>query len=334
MSIEYKIGDSRNLIHNLENESIDCVMTSPPYWGLRDYGHNDQIGLEETPELYLKYLVGLFSDIKTKLKPSGNCFVNLGDTYSRSGSCDDFTDKRVKGRGHIARNEGVPPKSLCMIPERFAWGMIESGWILRNKIIWHKPNHMPESVTDRLTKSYEVIYHFTKSQRYYYDLDAIREPHTTQEKRPSGMTRSQGYNGKYKGNAINPETSGSPRARTQRKSVVLREQNKNINHQDVFGLNTKGKNPGDVWSINTKPYSKAHFAVYPLELVRKPILAGCPVGGTVLDPFGGSGTTAEFCRKNERNCIIFELNPEYETLIQERAMTKTPDITQFFKHEV
>ena len=277
--INIKIGDSRELIHKLDNSSIDCIMTSPPYYGLRDYGHDNQIGLEKTPEEYLNKLVGLFSDIQTKLKDSGNCFVNIGDTYSGSGkgagsagSKESWTfDRRP------AINENLPAKCLCMIPERFAWQMIETGWILRNKIIWYKPNHMPESVTDRLTKSYEVVYHFVKSQKYYYDLDAIRDPYKIQES----------------------------------------------------DNNPLGKNPGDVWQINTHPYPEAHFAVYPIELIRKPILAGCPVGGIVLDPFGGSGATAEFCRKNQRNCILFELNPDYESLIKERAMVNIPELTEF-----
>lgn len=280
--IKINIGDCRNLIHDLDDNSIDCVMTSPPYWGLRDYGHEDQIGLEETPEQFLDNLVGLFSNIKDKLKVSGNCFVNLGDTYGKD-------------------------KSMCMIPERFAWQMIESGWILRNKIIWYKPNHMPESVTDRLTKSYEVVYHFTKSQKYFYDLDAIREPH-----KENSLKRWK------KGGEIVEKTKGW---------------DENSSHVGLRAasnpLNEKGKNPGDVWHINTKPYSKAHFAVYPLELVRRPILAGCPVGGVVLDPFGGSGTTAEFCRKNQRDCIIMELNPEFKPLIEGRSMANIPELCMF-----
>jgi len=374
--IKINIGDSRELIHEINDNSIDCVMTSPPYWGLRDYGHSDQIGLEGTPEQFLNNLVGLFSNIKDKLKASGNSFVNLGDTYNKN-------------------------KTLCMIPERFAWQMIDAGWILRNKIIWYKPNHMPESVTDRLTKSYEVVYHFTKSQKYYYDLDAIREPHKTEPPKPSR------YKGKFKGGSINPESVSSPRARTQRetKPYAVAERAKDLveyrenlpsleelkgylkkykqesgltideieyiygnqaphhwfngecyppasdwlklksilNFDDIYDKvmtsvyskpaekvnNAFGKNPGDVWHINTKPYSKAHFAVYPLELVRRPILAGCPVGGVVLDPFGGSGTTAEFCRKNQRDCIIFELNPEYEPLIKERSMANIPELSMF-----
>ena len=313
-----KIGDSRELIHTLDDSSIDCVMTSPPYWGLRDYGHDNQMGLENTPEEYLDNMVGLFSDIKDKLKPDGNCFVNLGDTHNgtkKGNKC--LKNNMVNTEGFTKQKSNIPDKCLCMIPERFAWQMIQAGWILRNKIIWYKPNHMPESVTDRLTKSYEVIYHFVKLQKYYYDLDAIRELHKTMENRPSGMARSQKYNGKYKGSSINPEISSSPRARNTRE------------HYNGNDNNPLGKNPGDVWHINTKPYSKAHFAVYPLELIRRPILAGCPVGGVVLDPFGGSGTTAEFCRKNQRGCIIFELNPEYEQLIKDRTMLDTPDITSF-----
>jgi DNA modification methylase len=319
--IDVQIGDSRELVHNLEDESIDCVMTSPPYWGLRDYGHGNQIGSEPTPGEYLSNLISIFSNIRLKLKETGNCFVNLGDTYY-NGSQPPGT--KVQGNPEYnknrpsreatktpSRNEmDFPTKSLCMIPERFAWEMIQRGWILRNKIIWHKPNPMPESVTDRLTKTYEVIYHFTKSQKYYYDLDSIREPH--KENSMKGISQNVDHQqGSYRGIGGTYKTNGPMKA----------------------VCNPSGKNPGDVWSINTKPYSKAHFAVYPLELVRKPILAGCPVGGTVLDPFGGSGTTAEFCRKNERDCIIFELNPEYEPLIQERAMTKIPDINQFCSHE-
>lgn len=199
--------------------------------------------------------------------------------------------------------------------------MIKHGWILRNKIVWYKPNHMPESVTDRLTKSYEMVYHFVKQQKYYYNLDAIREPHTTKENRPAGIVRSRtfGYDGKYEGNKMH-EDFDSPRARTQRKSV---------GGNTINDTNPMGKNPGDVWQINTKPYSKAHFAVFPIELVKRPLLAGCPVGGIVLDPFGGSGTVAEFCRKNERNCTIIELNRDYEQLIEERSMINTPTLDTY-----
>lgn len=315
--IEIMIGDARDLIHDITEETIDCVMTSPPYWGLRDYGHNDQIGTEATPDAYLENLINLFIDIKDRLKDSGNCFVNLGDTYyNGSQSAGD----KVQGNSEFNKNRpsreatktpsrsslDYPCKSLCMIPERFAIGMIERGWILRNKVIWHKSNPMPESVTDRLTKTYEVVYHFVKSQKYFYDLDAIREPlKESSLKRMSQDVESQ--KGSLRGEGGSYKTNGSMKA---------------VCHPN-------GKNPGDVWTIGTKPYSGAHFAVYPLELVRRPVLAGCPVGGVVLDPFGGSGTTAEFCRKNQRDCITFELNPEYEPLIKERSMANIPELMSF-----
>lgn len=373
MTIDIRIGDSRELIHELPDKSVDCCVTSPPYWGLRDYktepiifdglqdcehdfsieitkeqsggkGYKDtvrgshfgvvstsfcskcgawrgQLGLEPTPELFIKHLLDFFDDVKLKLKAEGNCFVNLGDTYSGSGcGTNDYRtekSKSINGKGKNAvmyktggiaqKLKSIPAKSLCMIPQRFAWGMIERGWILRNEIIWSKPNHMPESVTDRLTKAHEVIYHFVKQQRYYYNLDAIRESH----KESSIKRDSSGYN-----------TSPMP-GRYQ----VPWERRSGTDEQTF--LNSKGKNPGDVWQVTTQPYSEAHFAVFPLELVRRPILAGCPISGTVLDPFGGSGTVGEFCRHNDRNAILFDLNPEYGKLIRERTMANIPELDSF-----
>lgn len=295
-------------------------MTSPPYWGLRNYNHPDQIGLESTPEEYLTNLWHVFDLVKPILKDVGNCFVNLGDTYNQiKHGNTDLKNKRANSNTFIKNKcKSLPDKCLCMIPQRFAWGMVERGWILRNEIIWHKSNHMPESITDRLTKSHEVVYHFVKKGKYYYDLDAIREPHKTQENRPSGIIRSRtfGYNGKYEGNKLH-EDFGSPRARTQRKKT-------GIKFDDNENPNPKGKNPGDVWQISTKPYREAHFAVFPLKLVEKPILAGCPVGGHVLDMFGGSGTVGEFCRHNDRSCTLIELNNKYKPLIKSRTMADTP----------
>jgi DNA modification methylase len=306
-------------------------------WGLRDYGHPEQIGLEPTPEEYLQNLWTVFDGVKVALKDTGNCFVNLGDTYSsRSGglASGDYGKLGYDGRAPAIKQSktDLPDKCLCMIPERFAWGMIERDWILRNKIVWHKPNHMPESVTDRLTKSYEVVYHFVKQQKYYYNLDAIREPHKTTDNR-NVADRHLKYRGKFDG-SDNSESFGSPRSRTQRNKDKHASNDSRTSaglHEDRWDeyFNEKGKNPGDVWSINTKPYSKAHFAVFPIELVRRHILAGCPIGGHVLDPFGGSGTVAEFCRKNERNCTLIELNPEYKELQIDRSMANTPELFSF-----
>ncbi len=373
--IDLRIGDSRKLIHGLTDKSIDCVVTSPPYWGLRDYGHPDQIGLERTPEEFLKTLFNFFDDVMLKLKDEGNCFVNLGDSYFGSGGAGgDYNEGGIregqkKYKQGTFKHKYLKSKSLVMIPERFAWGMIEHGWILRNKIIWGKPNHMPESVTDRLTKSYEVVYHFVKQQKYYYDLDVIREPHKNSSMERYQRTlkmggakhagkvgfeiysgndwKPEGYSGKFDG-LIGSESFGSPRARTQRKGAeykgkwvdnqgYMNEVQKRINEARANGVphdsalnHPKGKNPGDVWYIPTQPYPKNHFAVFPIELIRRPILAGCPVGGTVLDPFSGSGTVGEFCRCNERNAILFEINPEYSKLIKERAMITTPELSSWW----
>ena len=402
------IGDCQIEIPKLVDNSIDCIVTSPPYWGLHDYGHSDQLGLEPTPEEYLENMINVFDLVKPKLKDVGNCFINLGDSYSGSSpkKQGDSNTSIIKAHKDGHSNNGTiinfpPAKSMCMIPQRFAWGMIEHGWLLRNEIIWHKPNHMPESVTDRLTKSHEVIYHFVKQQKYYYNLDAIREPHKTIDNR-SVATRQLKYRGKFEDNE-NHESYGSPRARTQRKPYAVAERLKDeVEYRDnlpsledlrfylstvrngltideiesIFGNqaphhwfsgesypsakdwiklkeilqfdntydfimtdvkikpsekvnNQIGKNPGDVWQINTQPYSEAHFAVFPLKLVEKLILAGCPVGGRVLDMFGGSGTVAEFCRYNERECTIIELNEDYKQLIKNRSMNDTPLLSSY-----
>ena len=337
--IDIQIGDSRELIKPVGDKTFDCIMTSPPYWGLRDYGHDDQIGLESTPEEYIKTMLNLFDDIKLKLKDIGNCFVNLGDTYAGSGGAGgDYNAGGLKdGQPRYKQGEcDLKVKCLCMIPERFAWGMIEHGWILRNKIIWHKSNHMPESVTDRLTKSHEVIYHFVKQQKYYYDLDAIREPHADSSMKrytqPKPLIMGGNKYGQDDNLRLYSGMAWKPRAPRKNDDTNYGVNGSGIQNHSGNSLNHPlGKNPGDVWKIALQPYSEAHFAVFPIELVRRPILAGCPIGGHVLDPFGGSGTVAEFCRKNDRDCTIFELNPEYKELINKRSMSKYPELGTYLK---
>jgi site-specific DNA-methyltransferase (cytosine-N4-specific) len=419
--IDVRIGDARKLIHELKDKSIDCVVTSPPYWSLRDYktepiifdenpdcehawgneivinkgnpgnmttlvgtqtanlsksaynygsfcskcgAWKGQLGLEPTPVLFIIHLIDFFDNVKLKLKDEGNVFVNLGDTYSGSGGAGGDYNKGGLREGQSKYKQGknnYSAKCLCLIPERFAIGMVERGWILRNSIIWQKPNHMPESVTDRLTKAHEVIYHFVKQQKYYYNLDAIREPlaessfkRITQKNvlnqsggfkqeelrgipnngngsRCNKMVQSlaKKYQCKFE-NTKNPEAFSSPRARTLRDKHIDNQSRTTLglhNGRDPLNIvNPNGKNPGDVWNITLQPYPESHFAVFPLELVRRPILAGCPVGGTVLDPFAGSGTVGEFCRNNERNAILYELNPDYKKLIEDRTMVKVPEL--------
>lgn len=256
------IGNALDIIPTLSDNSIDCVVTSPPYWQLRDFGHPDQIGHEQTPLLFIDALVSVFQKVRPKLKYSGSLFINLADTYASSSKGDPRTAVSYSGHLHQKAMDAtlfpsrkvfpdVPNSCLCMIPERFAWAMIENGWILRNKIIWHKTNPMPESVSNRLSKTYEFIYHFVKSKDYYYDLTAIRKPLAASSivrmsqdiENQAGSSR--GYQAGYKSNG-------------PMKAVC----------------NASGKNPGDVWDIPSTPYTKAHFATFPLSIVELCINAG------------------------------------------------------------
>jgi len=286
--------DSREAWKHLPEHSVDAIVTSPPYFGLRDYGVDGQIGLEETPDVYIDGLADLLTGYGERvLKPGGSLWLNLGDSYASSGprggedvgETSGLADKKKKESqrraGHVS---GFPAKCLLMIPERVALALIGRGWILRNRVVWAKPNGMPSSVTDRLATKHEALFHLVRRPRYYYDLDAIREPHIVGGSRPFG-------------NASSREASS---------------------HEG-------GKNPGDVWSIPTQPYTDAHFAVFPRELIRRPILATVPEGGTVLDPFFGSGTTAVMARSLGRKTIGVELSKEYCELAARRFTQNVMD---------
>ncbi len=232
-------------------DSIDCIVTSPPYWGLRDYGVEGQLGLESHPQEYLEKLWAIFDECRRVLKPTGCCFVNMGDTYFGGAPVEQPKDAKGVKRpiwNTPADGNWLKPKNLLMIPERFAIGMQERSWWLRNKIVWHKPNAMPSSVKDRFSCTWEYVWFFTKSARYWFDLDAVREPQQIPEDTGRKRTEEAGRGGGY----VNYHAS---------KERIL---------------NPLGKNPGDCWIIPTCPFPEAHFAVYPPELIRKPIRAGCP----------------------------------------------------------
>lgn len=285
----YKIGDNIELMREMPAESIDTIITSPPYWGLRDYGVKEQIGLEETIEEYHDRLLKVAAECMRLLKPSGVMFWNHGDSYGGSGgSGGDYNEGGLReGQKKVGKSLNTTPKCLTMQNERLIIKMIdEQGWILRNRIIWNKSNGMPSSVSDRFSNKYEPVYMLVKNQRYFFDLDAVRVA--------------------YK----NPDV-GEP-------------YKKNTSHQ-----NTQGKNPGDVWTIPTKPYTGSHFATFPTTLIKPMIKSACPEGGTVLDPFCGSGTVLEVCRKLDRNAIGLELNPDYESLIRKRSMADTPSLASY-----
>jgi DNA modification methylase len=313
-------GDVFSQIANVPSESVDLCVTSPPYWGLRDYGVAGQIGLEPTFQEYVSKIVAVFHEVRRTLKPTGQLYLNLGDTYSNSGEKDStrWPGKEVAGIKRPAVKTALPPKCLIGVPERVMLAMVDDRWILRNKIVWWKPNHMPSSVEDRYTNAHETIYFFSKAQRYWFDLDAVREPSLTRENRPPGIvrTREWGYDTKL---AEHPEAYLIEKPKDRRwEGLELYGRNDGYTPPPVGAGNPLGKNPGDVWEINTQPFPEAHFATFPEALVERPIKASCPPNGTVIDPFMGSGTTGLVALGLARRFVGIEINPEYVALAKER----------------
>jgi len=365
-------GDCCEVMRQLPDNSIDLVVTSPPYWALRDYGEETarvwggepecehdfelrkvpsrgnrdisfnerwgnspgqrkvekknkidasvgfcskcgawkgQLGLEPHPEMYIQHLTEICREIKRILKPSGSFWLNLGDTYFGGGGTygkpKDWKDLHTnqnypdgsffKNRNKL-RSNWLQPKQLLGIPWRVAIALQEDGWILRNCLVWYKPNHLPESVKDRLTKSYEFFFFFVKKRKYFFDLDAIRVPY-----KQSTLKRERyGYKTAMRGRYMGPW-----------------EKRDRVKDQEF--LNPLGKNPGDVWAIPVQPFHDAHFAVFPPQLIEPIIKAGCPVGGIVLDPFAGTGTTLRVARGLGRHFIGIELNPKYVKMAHARV---------------
>lgn len=318
-------GDCREVLKALPPESVQCCVTSPPYWGLRDYGHDDQIGQEFTPEEYVATLVEVFNEVRRVLRDHGTLWLNLGDSYANDGKWGGATSgKHVTalhgdaGVGRGKRFTGLKEKDLCGIPWRVAFALQADGWWLRQDIIWHKPNPMPESVTDRCTKSHEYIFLLTKSPRYYYDAESIQEPFSP-DTAPRAF-RAQESDAKAGGlPGQTPHQLHAPRS--YRGSSFTN--GKTAATKPNVGQGTReeaaGRNKRSVWSVSTQPYSEAHFATFPPDLIKPCILAGCPVGGTVLDPFGGSGTTGMVALELGRRAILVELNPDHCELARSRC---------------
>ena len=346
-------GDALSVLRGLPSESVQCCVTSPPYWGLRDYGTatweggdsecdhkptvkaratrpkgklvgstrtvdestiqrnchcgavrvDSQLGIESTPEEYVANMVDVFREVRRVLRDDGTLWLNLGDSYHGGGSTtrngqdtslyldksniagtytDGMTSRPVKARDYA----GYKPKDLVGIPWRVAFALQADGWYLRQDIIWHKPNPMPESVTDRCTKAHEYIFLLTKSARYFYDQEAVKEP-----------------------------LSNPPHAPGNNKLDASRNDHDQM--QKVWGLDGT-RNKRSVWTVSTQSYKEAHFATFPPKLIEPCILAGCPAGGTVLDTFGGSGTTAFVAKSHNRKSVSIELNSEYLPLMEAR----------------
>jgi DNA modification methylase len=313
MSIRILPGDVRERLADLPSDRFDCIVTSPPYWGLRDYGVAGQIGLEPTLIGYLDTMVDVCRELRRVLKPRGTFWLNVGDSYAATGARANNNGAGATGLKRDGRSEesrlasaaktktlgmklppighGLAPKQLCMVPNRLAIRLQEDGWYVRSEIIWHKPNPMPESVTDRPTSSHEKIWLLTKSEQYFYDGDAIRE-------RDSGEPAGNGFVGRQGGAEYHAQSGGTGTPERW--------------------LPGTGRNARNVWTITTKPYPEAHFATFPPDLAERCIKAGCPVGGHVLDPFGGAGTTGLVADRLGRDATLIELNPAYISLIKNR----------------
>lgn len=299
-------GDSLEILKTIPSESIDCVVTSPPYWALRDYGVRGQIGLEPNIAEYLEKLTLIFDEIKRVLKPSGTCWVNFGDTYANKtkggqrnklqGNMFDSLTKRATF-DKLETSLAVPPKSLCLIPSRFAIRMIERGWILRNEIIWHKPNAMPQSVRDRFTVDFEKVFFLVKSRNYYFhqQYEPLKNPNELKRRYISPFDTHKYW--KFDRKA----TNSLEKIKASQKEILKR-----------------GRKKRSVWTIGNGQSISSHYAVFPEKLIETPILAGCPANGVVLDPFMGSGTTALVAKKLKRNFIGIELNPEYVKIARNR----------------
>ena len=287
-------GDALTRLKELSSEAVDCCITSPPYYGLRDYGVEGQIGLEESPEAYVSKLVEVFREVRRVLKKEGTLWLNIGDSYASNWPCNR---RNVIGTGSLpnGKREARPPrmgyglkdKDLIGIPWMVAFALRADGWYLRSDIIWHKPNCMPESVTDRPTKAHEYIFLLSKSQKYYYDNEAIKESQsgTIHKARTFGAKKQIGTKRNDIGRTF--EDNGDRNKRT-------------------------------VWTVATKPFAEAHFATFPPALIEPCILAGCPEGGICLDPFFGAGTTGLVAKKLGRHFIGIELNEAYVGMAQKR----------------
>lgn len=323
-----------NALHiPLTDSVVQCVITSPPYYGLRDYGVDGQIGLEQSPEEYVSKLVDVFREIWRVMRHDGTLWLNLGDSYAGSGGPgNQYDNKSSNGfKGAFTKYDnpnrvvkGLKPKDLIGIPWRVAFALQADGWYLRSDIIWHKPNPMPESVTDRPTKSHEYLFLLAKAERYYYDADAISEDVTGStitrlSQNIDGQTGSERANG---GNKTNGNMKAVGKAYFFARSVneCPPPGQRNQHREDREEIEYTGKrNRRTVWTIPTRPYSGAHFATFPPALVEPCILAGSRPGDLVMDPFSGTSTVGEVAIQHRRRYIGIELNPEYLPLAIDRT---------------
>lgn len=340
-------GDAPEQLRGIPDESVQCCCTSPPYWGLRNYGHAGQLGLEKTPKEYVAKMVAVFQEVRRVLKGDGTLWLNLGDSYAGSwgnqGRKEDRgTQRPINGEmiqpvhdGRYADKRsntgavppGLKPKDLVGIPWMVAFALRADGWYLRQDIIWSKPNPMPESVTDRCTKAHEYLFLLTKSARYYYDAEAISEPLaygsverlSQNVEDPDGSERVPGktngamkavYKKRYTNESSKDFVGTGAQDASATKSRIV---------DKILSGELTNRNKRSVWTVTTQPFRDAHFATFPPDLIKPCILAGSKPGDTILDPFAGSGTTGMVAIELGRKATLIELNPGYCKLIERRC---------------
>jgi DNA modification methylase len=321
-------GDALAVLRKLPDASVDCCVTSPPYYGLRDYGEPGQYGLEASPAEYVETMRAVFTEVRRVLTPDGTLWLNLGDSYvSHGGASGRLSATGLEGThprtrpeaddphtfGKWNRDWGLPIKNLLGLPWQIAFALQGDGWILRNAVVWHKPNAMPDSVTDRLGCRYENVFLFSQSRRYWFDLDAIREPLAY----PEAADGTRIFGGKTKGGGVGRVGAAARRAGLHPSAYgdvppgADRPKGAGAEGWRHEERHPKGRNPGDVWSMPTQPFPDAHFAVMPPAVAERCVLAGCKPAGTVLDPFCGSGTTGMVALKRGRRFVGIDLSPKY-----------------------
>lgn len=342
-------GDALTTLRTLPDQSVQCCVTSPPYWGLRDYGVSGQIGLESSPQEYVAALLPIFGEVKRVLCNDGTLWLNLGDRYigyhgnkkaHGSAAPSDKDGYRENMRATSVGADGLKNKDMSGIPWQVAFALQEQGWYLRCDIIWHKPNPMPESVKDRPTRAHEYIFLLSKSERYYYDYEAVREP-------AAAFTDHDATGPGYAAPGQTPHRGTRPRPQSARALSFSRTVSEPERLGQMYSQHRPNRNPcpskgdaktfrgggpypiytrnrRDVWTVATRGFSGAHFATFPPELIRPCILAGCPAGGVVLDPFFGAGTVGVVCVEEGRSYLGIEINPDYVAMADRRIGQARP----------
>lgn len=332
MTVRILEGHCLDVLRTLPDQSVHCCVTSPPYYALRDYGVDGQIGLEATPAEFIAALVDVFREVRRVLRNDGTLWMNLGDSYAGTKVAPSTIASQRRDNAPVPTSAkayaGWKPKDLMGMPWRVAFALQDDGWYLRQDIIWHKPNPMPESVTDRCTKAHEYIFLMSKSARYWFDADSIKEP-ASYGITPTGVGFGHGTDKVDRGRD-RVVASGKGNAKTFRGGRYVGGQsfdNSGSTERDSHGNapnETGTRNRRSVWTVATEPFKEAHFATFPPALIKPCILAGCHRGGTVLDPFGGAGTTGLVADRLQRNAVLIELNPAYAEMARRRIHDDAP----------